>query len=322
MRRNEKLFFKTEHKSTMEEIANELHKPARKNYPRRKFITKGIDDLWQADLVEMDTGSIKGISKINNGYKYMLTVIDVFSKYAWAIPIKNKTSSSTVEAFERLLVSRKPDNLQTHNGKELYNKDFKKLMSDNCINHYSTFSDKKAAVVERFNRTLKEKMWKLFTIQGNYNWIKILDDLLVEYNNTKHRTIGIKPNEVNKYNESTIKIYVSTPPSTAKTKHLKSGDPVRISKAKSIFEKGYTPNWSTEVFTISEVLNTEPVTYHLKDYKEEYIKGIFYEQELSKTKYPETYLVEKVLKKKGDKVYVKWRGFDNSHNSWIDHDNV
>lgn len=267
----------------------------------------------------MDTGNLKGISKINNGYKYIITVIDTFSKVANAIPIKDKTGKLVTEAFKSILHNKnKPINLQTDNGKEFYNKDFQNLMKEHNINHYSTYSDKKAAIVERFNRTLKEKMWKEFSKRGTYKWIDILDDLTKEYNNTYHNTIKMKPIEVNKENEKEIlnNIYNDNNVKNIKPK-FKLNEYVRISKYKGIFEKGYTPNWSMEVFQISKIIYSNPITYIIKDLKEEELKGRFYSEELMKTKYPHDYLIEKVLKRKGDKVYVKWLGFDNSHNSWV-----
>ena len=98
---------------------------------------------------------------------------------------------------------------------------------------------------------------------------------------------------------------------------FKIGDKVRVSKFKNIFEKGYTPNWTTEIFTVDHVISTNPITYKLKDYRDQSIASGFYEQELLKVKYPDIYLVEKVLKKRGNTIYVKWLGFDSSHNSWI-----
>ena len=281
----------------------------------------GIDDLWQADLVEMDSGNLKGISKINKGYKYMITIIDVFSKFAWAVPLKNKTGKDVTNAFK--FVDRIPKNLQTDKGKEFYNKDFKELMKKYNINHYSTYTNVKASVVERFNRTLKEKMWKQFSIQGNYKWIDILPKLIDNYNNTYHTTIKMKPVEVNISNQDIIynDVFAVSKKEHKRPKY-KVGDKVRISKIKGIFEKGYTANWSTEIFTVDKVYKGNPPYYHLKDSNEEEIKGIFYEQEMQKTKYPDIYLVEKVLRKKGDKVYVKWLGFDSSHNSWIPKKNV
>ena len=92
---------------------------------------------------------------------------------------------------------------------------------------------------------------------------------------------------------------------------------MRISKHKHIFEKGYTPNWTTEIFKIKSIKMTHPITYILQDYEGKTIRGCFYEKELLKTKYPKDYLVEKIVKKKGDKLFVKWLGFPSSHNSWI-----
>lgn len=296
------------------QVVEELHKPARKNFRRRRVIIKGLDDLWQADLVEMIS-----FAKQNKGYRYILTVIDTFSKYAWVMPIKRKTAQNTTEAMNLIFSAsqRYPKNLQTDDGKEFFNKYFKNLMKHYKINHYSTCSVKKASIVERFNRTLKEKMWKEFSYNGNHKWLNIYDKLVNQYNDTKHRTINMKPKNVNKSNESII---LST-----KYNHIKMfepykfnvGDAVRISKYKHIFEKGYTPNWTTEIFNIRKIQNTSPVTYLLQDYKGAPIKGCFYEQELMKTKYDSAYLVEKILKIKNEKMFVKWLGFPTSHNSWV-----
>ena len=163
-------------KDEQAQLASELHKPARKNYPRRQTITFGINDLWQADLVEMHELASK-----NKKYNYMLTVIDTFSKQAFAIPIKNKTAQAVSQAFEGILKHRKPNNLQTDQGKEFFNKTFQDLMKQHKINHYHTFSNKKAAIVERFNRTLKGRMWKKFTELNSHNWLDILDNLIKEY---------------------------------------------------------------------------------------------------------------------------------------------
>ena len=126
-----------------------LHKPVCWRFRRRRIFTSGIDDLWQADLVDMSA-----ISKYNDGYKFLLTCIDVFSKYAWAIPLKNKSSKSVVAAFELLFVDRRPANLQTDKGTEFLNAPTQELFKENRINFYTTENDDvKASVVERFNRT-------------------------------------------------------------------------------------------------------------------------------------------------------------------------
>lgn len=302
------------------QIVNELHKAKRKNFLRRKVILKGIDDLFQADLVEMIP-----FARQNKGFNYILTVIDCFSKYAWAIPLKNKTADVVCVAMKNIFESsgRVPKNLHTDMGKEFYNKTFNDLMKNLKINHYSTYTHLKASIVERFNRTLKEKMWKLFSFQGSFKWINILEDLVADYNNTKHRTINMTPTEVNskQIERKLLNTVYNYKIIIAKNK-FKVGQHVRISKFKDIFEKGYTPNWSPEIFKITKVNQKHPVTYQLADYQNQKIMGRFYEKELQSTKYPNAYLVEKVLKKKGSNVFVKWLGFENNHNSWINKNDV
>lgn len=301
--------------TTHQILVEELHKPARRNYQRRRFTVRGLDETWQADLVEMQP-----YAKENKGYKYLLTVIDIFSKYAWAVPVKQKTGSEVASAMKSVLQQgRIPKNLHTDRGKEFYNTSFQSLMKQYNINLYSTYSNLKASICERFNRTLKNKMWMQFSLRGKYKWLDILPELLTEYNNSKHRTIGMKPKDVSTENEAKVlKRFSRTDQEREKRAKFKVGDKVRVSKMKQVFEKGYTPNWSTEIFTVSQVVPTYPVfTYKLKDYQDQPIAGGFYEQELLKAKYSDVYLVEKVLKKCGNQLYVKWLGFDHSHNSWI-----
>lgn len=271
------------------QLVDELHKPARRNFKRRVVILEGINDLWQADLVEMGE-----YSSDNNGYRYLLTVIDAFSKYAWAYPIKTKTGFEVTKAIEQILLKQSPANLQTDNGKEFYNVYFQNMMKKYNINHYSTYSSLKASIVERFNRTLKSKMWKLFSLNGNYKWIDKIQILVNNYNNTIHRTIKMKPKNVSILNEKKLLQTVYSKIKILPKAKFKIGEKVRISKYKHIFEKGYTPNWTTEVFTISQIKNTNPITYILNDYENKNIKGCFYEYELLKTSQPNIYLIQKI----------------------------
>lgn len=303
-----------------EVVVDEIHKPARKNYKRRRTVVKGLNDLFQADLVEMQP-----YAKFNKGYRYILVVINVFSKYVWTQPLKSKNANDVTLAMKKILDQTViPKNLQSDLGKEFYNTQFKQLMNDYKINHYSTYSNLKASIVERVNRTLKNIMWKAFSNQGNYKWFNILPTIVEKYNNTIHRTTGYKPVDINKKNEKVILKNSFTFPKIIDLKHtkFKENDFVRISKRREAFDKGYTPNWSTEVFQIRRVNLTNPTTYLLKDSKNEDIEGGFYEEELQKVKHPDVYLVEKVLRRKGNKVYVKWLGFDKSHNSWIQKSDV
>lgn len=302
-------------------LVNELHRQARRNFLRRSTLMRGIDDTLQADLVEMIP-----YEKQNKGMKYILTVINIFSKKGYARPVKNKSGPEVTKAMESILKSlgHPIHNLHVDNGKEFYNKPMKKLLASHNIHMYSTFTTKKAAICERFNRTLKNKMWKEFSYRGSFKWIDILQSLICEYNNTKHRTIKMKPNDVKYTDESYLldTVYRLNEQSKIpkKKSKFKLGDFVRISKYKHVFSKGYTPNWTTEVFKIRKVQQTNPQTYLLIDSKGDIIQGSFYKEELQKVGDPNLYLVERIIKKDGDKVFVKWLGFDSSQNSWI-HEN-
>lgn len=296
------------------QVVEEIHKNTRINFTRRRVILKSINDLFQADLVEMIP-----YAKENSGYKYILIVINCFSKFVWALPLKNKTSQEVSQAMEKVLKEQTPINLQTDAGKEFFNKDFEKLMKKYNVNHYQVYSEKKASIVERVNRTLKNIMWKEFSFQGHYKWLNILPHIVKQYNNKKHRTIGMKPSEVTKKDEKRLlnTVYNHIKLTDLNTK-FKVGDYVRISKIRGVFDKKYQPNFSTEVFRVQKVRLTNPPTYLLNDEKNQNILGGFYKEQLQKVKYPDVFLVEKVIRRKGDKMFVKWLGFDDKHNTWID----
>lgn len=305
------------------DVVNEIHKPARKNFARRYVVLKGIDDLWQADLIDL-----QNLKQYNNGYKFILVIIDCFSKFCWTAPIKNKSKSEVSEAFENILntTQRTPLNLQTDMGKEFYNDRFRKIVNMNSINHYSTYSVKKASIVERLIQTLKNKLFKHFSISGCYKWSGYpLKKVVGTYNNTKHRVTKFAPVDVNRTNEHLVRMNIRKFHHTCKLKNktkFKVGDIVRISKYKGCFEKGYTPNWSTELFVIRKINETLPVTYLIEDTHQQPVLGCFYEHELQNTKFPNTYLIEKVIKRKGNKLFVKWLGLPNTENSWINKEKI
>lgn len=268
---------------------------------------------------------MREFEKQNKGYKYILNVIDIFSKYAWSIPMKNKTGETTLTAFRKITSdsSRIPKHIWVDKGLEFYNKYVDGWLKQNGIIMYSTFSEHKSVVVERFNRTLKEMMWKRFTAENTRNWIHILDTLMHEYNNRVHSTIGMIPVKASlRENETKVlQNIISKTRSILKTKtKFKVGDKVRISRTKTIFEKGYLPNWSEELYVVDEVQKTFPVTYKLKDTLGELIEGSFYQQELQKSQ-QEIYRVEKVIRKKkmngAEQALVKWSGYSEKHNQWI-----
>lgn len=291
------------------DIAFELHKPVRRNYTRRTVNVYGKNDLWQADLVEMIPHSKK-----NKGYKYILCVIDCFTKFAWATPLKSKTADEVSKAMSKILINRTPRLIQVDNGKEFYNSKFDLLMSKHNIKKYSVYSTMKACIIERFNRTLKSLMYREFTSTGSYKWVELLPLLINKYNNSKHRSIGMTPIQAD---ENPTSVTIKQRKINERKNKFKVGDKVRVSTQKGTFTKGYLPNWSTEIFTIWKINKTSPVTYNLQDYSGNLIAGCFYPEEIHKTRHPNDYLVEKIIRRKSNRVLVKWLGFDNTHNTWI-----
>ena len=203
----------------------------------------------------------------------------------------------------------KPNKIWVDKGSEFYNASFKKWLQDNDIVMYSTHNEVQSVVAERFIRTLKSKIYKHMTSISKNVYIDKLDDTVDEYNNTYHTTIKMKPMDVKD------NIYINTNKEiNNKDPKFKVGDRARISKYKNIFAKGYTPNWSEEVFVIKKVKDTVPWTYVINVLNGEEITGTFYKEELQKTS-QEEFKIEKVIKTKGNKIYVKCKGYDNSFNS-------
>lgn len=298
------------------QVVNELHKPVRKNFLRRKYKQTGINDIWEIDLADMSK-----YSKENNSNTFLLMVIDIFSKYLYVVPMKSKNATDVTNAMEQVFKQAKtsPQKIGADRGKEFYNSKFKKLLSNYNVKLYSTYSDKKAAIVERCIRTLKADMWKQFSYRGNYKYMDILPTLVKEYNYRKHRTIKMAPIEVNQTNEQLLLDTVYNYEIINKQKQkFHNGTYVRISKYKNIFEKNYTQNYSYEIFRIYKTQLTIPITYLLKDYNNQKIAGGFYQYEIQKVSNPNIYLVEKIIRKKNGKVLVKWAGFPDENNEWID----
>ena len=215
-------------------------------------------------------------SKFNKGIRFSLCVIDIYSKYERVIPLKDKNGVTIVNAFHKILddSKRKPNEIWIDKGSEFYNRSMKSWLEKNDIEMYSTHNEGKSVVAERFIRTLKTKIYKYMTSVSKNVYIDKLDDIVNEYNNTYHRTIKMKPVDVkdNGY------IYFGKEINDKDPK-FKVGDHVRISKYKNIFAKGYTPNWSEEVFVIKNVKITVPWTYVISDFSGEKVISIFSEKE-------------------------------------------
>ena len=216
-----------------------LHKPRRRRFPTSPVVVFGIDEQWTADLI-----AVISIAKYNRGYRYLLTVVDVFSKYTWVQPVNNKTGQALTDAFEKILKGsggRKPINLQTDHGKEFHNKTFQALMKHKGIHHFSTSSDTKASVVERFNRTLKQRIYRYFTVKNTLNFVPVLQDLVKGYNRSYHRSIKRAPTQVIEANSPEVWETLYEKKGKRKKPRFNVGDRVRLNEKFRPFKKGYLP---------------------------------------------------------------------------------
>ena len=304
-----------------------LHKRKRQHIkPLYPYRVSGQHVQFQADLVDYSK-----YEKWNRGFKFILMILDIFSRKAWAFPLKSKRGKEVAEILDALFRSiPTPQRLQVDEGKEFYNRDVKQVLSKDNIELFSIFSPYKCAHVERLNRTIKEKLEKIFTATNSRNWIDYLDEVMLAYNNTTHSTTKFKPNEVNPSNEKEVfdNIMESRQPSKKKkkkTKPLPVGTRVRISRNKGTFGRGYEANWSQEEFFIHQV-RSNPFhipKYVLKDASGEVIRGSFYPQEVQAIhRDEEIYQIDAVLdtrrRRGGKKEYlVHWQGYPTSMNSWV-----
>ena len=256
-----------------------LHKPTRRRLHRRQVVVYGIDHQWQADLVDLAK-----LSSYNKGFKYLLTCIDVLSRYAWVVPLKDKTGKTLKDAFQVIFKSgRRPIRLQTDKGTEFTNRVFQKFLKEHDVHFFTTYNEEtKASIVERFNRTLKTKMWKYFTHRETLTYVEVLSEMVASYNHTVHRTIVIPPAEVTWANQTTVSKRLYGRKGPKKSCKFSPGDRVRLSKAKRTFKKGYLPNWTEELFTVVKCIETRPPVYLVKDDHGEILEGTFYAEEIQK----------------------------------------
>ena len=241
-----------------EEITKEIFSPVIKKFQRIQIQTHYKDECWSIDLIDRSS-----LSKYNKNYKFIFTIIDNHTKYAWAIPLKDKSGKSTTTAFKNLLETskRKPHKIWSDRGKEFYNTTFLHYLKEQNIQIYSTHSDLKAVFVERFNRTLLDLIKEPMYIEGKGNWLNHLDAALDKYNNRVHGTTKMTPFEMS---FNTL-IPTPNPIPTPKFPKFQVGDFVRVPDKRNLYSKGYTTNWNRELFKIHSINKTNPVTYTLND---------------------------------------------------------
>lgn len=306
-----------------EQEAYTLHKPIKRKFIREQTRVTGIDEQWQLDLAD-----VSQLKKDNDGYTFLLCAIDVLSKYAWVVPLKQKSGKEMIRGLKEIMKQdgRQPLRIQSDQGKEFTNREF--LGAFNTIHFFTTRNaETKASIVERFQRTLKGRMWRYFTRHKTRRYVDILPDLVYAYNHSYHRSIKRAPADVNSSNVLEVWKTLYEKKISLKRPKFKTGDRVRISKAKRTFEKGYLPNWTRELFTVSRLIQgSVPYRYKVEDYNGEELEGTFYESELQKvTKKDDVYEVEEILgykkrrvgKKVISEVKVRWKGYPSSFDSWI-----
>ena len=294
------------------QYANELYKPAIKNFARRKVYTSLPDEIWGADLIDMSK-----LKTQNKNVTFALVIVDIYSRYCWVFPLKDKSGYSILTCFQSMKST--PNLLWVDEGKEFYNKDFKAFCDDNKIKMYHTFSGMKSSFVERLNRTLKEKIYKYLTENQTDKYLQVLDEIVDNYNNKVHSVTKQKPIDIYLHNKKPF-VEIEEKTTFSKPKY-KIGDYVRISKTKKTFEKGYTTKWSKEVFQIESInFDQEPIMYHVKDLEGEEITGGFYEEELQISAQKDfRNFLEVVQTKTENKIkyyLVKYEGYGSKFNEW------
>lgn len=254
-----------------------LHKDRRTRFIRNFYNVTNIDDLWQIDLID-----VQKLSRVNAGYRYILCVICCLSRFAWCVPIKRKIPDHVIKAFEFIFSSttRRPIRIISDSGKEFVAKSIQQFFKQHNIIHYTAANPTtKACICERFIRTIKALIYKYFTFSNSKKYVHVLDSLVCMYNNRKHSSIGIAPSDVNEKNILSVWEYNHFKRRNRANKRCKYsiGDTVRVANPKTVFEKGYKPKWSDEVFTIDKIVYKQPIVYRLKDSSNIVIKGNFYE---------------------------------------------
>jgi len=288
-----------------------LHKPRRRQFPTLPVMVYGFDEQWTEDLIE-----VNNIAKCNRGYSYLLTMVDVFSKHAWVEPVKNKTGKTVTVAMTKILKrseGRKPINLQTDDEKEFYNKTFQDLMKRKHIHHFSTSGDTKSSVIERFNRTLKQRIYRYFTSKNTLNFVD-------GYTRSYHRSIKMAPNQVNQVNRSSVwKTLYGDKKASYDFRDLDwkseiGSDLTRSSNSSRKVICLVGPKrclWSVVHVEEKYLVQDRRMGWHTRGrdvlrprFETLEDDGLFH--------------IEKIVKRKGNKLLVRWKSWPDTYDTWLD----
>jgi len=304
-----------------------LNKNVSRSFQRGRVLVKGIDDQWEADLADMQS-----YSKSNDDIKYLLFVIDVFSRYLWVEPLKDKSANEVAGGFDAILgdTTRHPRRLRTDAATDFTSNTFQKLLKGENISHFVTHSEKQANYVERVIQTMKKKIFRFMNAENTEQYITVLENLVQSYNNTWHSGIKKRPADVTKSNERKLwwQMYWGDEPYNPRRRdkkvkfRYKQGDVVRMTVLRSPLQREYTSTWTIELFKISDRFERqEQPIYKLVDWVNDPVAGTFYEFELQRVSEPDPYYkIEKILKYKGKgknrQGLVQWKGWPKKFNSW------
>jgi transposase InsO family protein len=316
-----------------------LHRKVIRRYPTLPTLASGLHTEWQADLAVFDR-----LSRHNRGYKYLLVCIDTLSRQLIVEPVKSKSSRHMINAFEKIFSRSQylPWKIKTDQGKEFTAREVQECFHKKGIQHFSMYNPQfHAGMAERANRTIKERLYRYFTERQTQNWINVIQDIVNSINHSINRSIGMRPVDINFKNAEKIRQKLEQKAvQRFKNKRnkgkFKVGDRVRIEKYKHIFQKGFTPNFTGEIFIIDQIRDDipyQPITYRIRDQNGEIIKGRFYAYDFSrvrdaidKSASQPVYDIEKIIKKRKKEgkeyLFVKWKGYGPEQNSWIPASNL
>ena len=300
-----------------------LYRNRRKKFNTARTFASCVDYSWQTDLCD-----VSNLSEFNDGIRYLLFCIDVYSRYVWVVPLVNKKSDTTTRGFIEIFnQGRIPGYIVSDSGTE-FRGSTKSYLDKLNITQYTLHGPSKCGMVERVQKTIKAKVYRYLYAHNTKRYIDILPVIIDTYNNTFHRIIKTTPNEKAKSRDykSTISTNMSC---LKKNKKFTVGDYVRVSRQSYVFEKAYEGSFNIEIFQIARVLCRDGLTvYHIKDLNNELIKGVFYNNELQKVEYQHNrvYKIEKILSTKiikGKKYFkVRWLGYGKRFDSLIPSDDL
>lgn len=314
-------------------------KVKRRGFKRRRVVVQGIDYQWEADLAD-----VQNLSEYNNGIKFLLVIVDVFSRFMWVRPLKDRKAKSVIEAFQDILRGpRRPKAIRTDKGSEFYNRYLQQYLREQDIKIFYALNETKANFAERYIQTLKKRLYRYFTHLQKYKYLDILQDVVQSINDTPNRSLnGRTPSSVTRENEEEVRLdaYLvrqknnvrvprvkkksSKPRRRRKPFTFKIGDQVRITHLKRTFQRDYDQTYTEEIFTIRERFVSQDIPiYKLKDMLGDPIQGTFYASELQKVSKDENTIwrIDKILRKRKvrgkEEVLVRWLGWPKKFDSWI-----